>query len=122
MMCVGAIVAFALGEATTGITYILANPSLMMKVLAFGACSAIGQSFIFFVVAEYGPLKNATVTTTRKIFSVLLSIFIKGHALSWVGWLGILIGSAGIIGELIPEKPKNEKPAVQAPGGVQLSN
>merc|ERR1712084_149394 len=99
----GALAALCLGEIATGSAYILANPAILPKVLAFGACSAIGQSFIFFVVSEYGPLKNATVTTTRKIFSVLLSIFLKGHALAPMGWAGIALGSAGIIGELIPE-------------------
>merc|ERR1719297_603750 len=115
MMIVGALAALGLGEIATGTAYLLANPAILPKVLAFGVCSAIGQSFIFFVVSEYGPLKNATVTTTRKIFSVLLSIFINNHPLNWIGWMGILMGSAGIIGELIPEK-KKEAPKVQAPG------
>merc|ERR1712072_641874 len=81
----------------------------MSKIAAFGVCSAIGQSFIFFLVSEYGPLKNATVTTTRKIFSVLLSIFLKGHALAPMGWAGIALGSIAIIGELIPEGAKEEE-------------
>jgi UDP-galactose transporter B1 len=58
MMVVGALAALCLGEFATGIAFILANPAILSKVLAFGACSAIGQSFIFFVVSEYGPLKN----------------------------------------------------------------
>merc|ERR1712039_712273 len=108
MMVVGALAALSMGEFATGSAYILANPAILPKVLAFGACSAIGQSFIFFVVSEYGPLKNATVTTTRKIFSVLLSIFLKGHALAPMGWAGIALGSIAIIGELIPEGGKGE--------------
>merc|ERR1712048_25843 len=109
MMVVAVIAAFALNEVASGSAYIIENPSIMPKVLAFGACSAIGQSFIFFLVSEYGPLKNATVTTTRKIFSVLLSIFLKGHALAPMGWAGIALGALGIIGELIPEGGKDEK-------------
>merc|ERR1712014_521697 len=109
MMVVGALAALCLGEIATGIAFILANPAILPKVLAFGVCSAIGQSFIFFVVSEYGPLKNATVTTTRKIFSVLLSIFLKGHALAPMGWAGIALGSIAIIGELIPEGGKEEE-------------
>merc|ERR1711971_531765 len=104
MFLVGLAVAFALGEVESGCAYISANPTILTKVLLFAACSAVGQSFIFFVVAEYGPLKNATVTTTRKIFSVLLSIFTKGHSLAPIGWAGIVLGSIGIIGELIPDK------------------
>jgi len=122
MFLVGLLVSTLLGETFTGLQFILDNPELINKVLLFGACSALGQSFIFFVVAEYGPLKNATVTTTRKIFSVLLSIFINNHPLNWIGWMGILMGSAGIIGELIPEKKKEAPAKVQAPGGVQLSH
>lgn len=110
MMLVSAAIAGGLGEIQSGMKFILANPEIMNKVLLFAACSAIGQSFIFFVVSEFGPLKNATITTTRKIFSVLLSIFTKGHALSPIGWAGIVVGSCGIIGELIPEKPA-AKPA-----------
>jgi len=49
------------------------------------------------------------VTTTRKIFSVLLSIFLKGHALAPMGWAGIALGSLAIIGELIPEGKKEEE-------------
>merc|ERR1712048_1398586 len=109
MMLVGILVSFCLGEVATGTAFLLANPAILPKVVAFGVCSAIGQSFIFFVVSEYGPLKNATVTTTRKIFSVLLSIFLKGHALAPMGWAGIALGALGIIGELIPEGGKDEK-------------
>merc|ERR1711879_482724 len=121
MFLVGLVVSTLLGETFSGFAFLCENPELVSKVFLFGLCSALGQSFIFFVVAEYGPLKNATVTTTRKIFSVLLSIFINNHPLNWIGWMGIIIGSAGIVGELIPEK-KKETPKIQAPGGVQLSN
>lgn len=111
MFCVGLLVAVALGEATTGFAYMMANPVILSKVLLFAGCSAIGQSFIFFLVAEYGPLKSATVTTTRKIFSVLLSIFTKGHSLSPIGWAGICLGALGIGGELIPEKKEKKDDA-----------
>jgi UDP-galactose transporter B1 len=92
-----------------GIGFIMSNPAIMSKILAFAACSALGQCFIFFVVANFGALKCSTVTTTRKIFSVLWSIFTKGYVLAPLGYFGILVGSLGIIGELIPEKPEQEK-------------
>ena len=43
------------------------------------------------------PLVVTTVTTTRKIFSVLLSILTKGHSLNPQGWAGIALASAGIL-------------------------
>merc|ERR1712107_270450 len=95
MMVVACAVAVFLGEATTGTAFMLANPEILSKVGLFAACSAAGQSFIFFTIATFGPLKVATVTTTRKIFSVLLSIFLKGHQLSPLVWAGVALGSAG---------------------------
>merc|ERR1711972_285659 len=100
----------------TGAAFMIANPEILKKSLLFAACSAVGQSFIFFVVSEYGPLKNATVTTTRKIFSVLLSVFTKGHALSPLGWAGIVLGSLGIVGELT-EKKEDKKVSAKDTNG-----
>jgi drug/metabolite transporter (DMT)-like permease len=42
---------------------------------AFALCSAMGQCFIYYTIAEFSPLLLATVTTTRKIFSTLVSVF-----------------------------------------------
>jgi UDP-galactose transporter B1 len=86
-----------------GIGFIVSNPDIMRKILAVAACSALGQCFIFFVVANFGSLQCSTVTTMRKIFSVLLSIFTKGYMLAPLGWFGFFMAGLGIIPELIPE-------------------
>jgi len=106
MMALAVMVAFAAGEVTPGVAFIAKNPVILTKILLFAACSAVGQSFIFFTIATFGPLKVATVTTTRKIFSVLLSIFLKGHPMSQLGWAGVALGSLGIAGELFPKQEK----------------
>ncbi len=77
------------------------NPEVLSKIIKFALCSAVGQSFIFFTIANFDPLVLSTVTTTRKIFSVLLSIFLKGHSLSMVGWSGIALACGGIMSELV---------------------
>ena len=66
----------------------------------FCACSALGQSFIFFTLANFDPLVVTTVTTTRKIFSVLLDIFVSGHILAPLQWGGVALASLGVLGEL----------------------
>jgi solute carrier family 35 (UDP-galactose transporter), member B1 len=93
-------IAIGLGEFASGIAYCVNNPEIMTKIVKFAICSAIGQSFIFFTIANFDPLVLSTVTTTRKIFSVLLSIFLKGHALSLTGWSGIGLACMGILSEL----------------------
>jgi solute carrier family 35 (UDP-galactose transporter), member B1 len=100
-MCATAIIiAGGLGEVQTGMAYCVANPEIYSKIVKFAICSAVGQSFIFYTIANFDPLVLSTVTTTRKIFSVLLSIFLKGHALSLTGWSGIAMACGGILSEL----------------------
>merc|ERR1712194_267354 len=100
-MCLTAVViAGVLGEIASGGAYLLANPEIMGKIARFAVCSAVGQSFIFYTIANFDPLILSTVTTTCKIFSVLLSIFLKGHSLSLTGWSGIGLSVSGILSEL----------------------
>lgn len=100
-MCLTAVVvALGLGEFTSGLAFCTANPEILSNIVKFALCSAIGQSFIFYTIANFDPLVLSTVTTTRKIFSVLLSIFLKGHSLSSTGWSGIALACGGIVSEL----------------------
>lgn len=100
-MCLtAAVIAGGLGEMPTGFKFCLDNPEIFTKICKFAICSAVGQSFIFYTIASFDPLVLSTVTTTRKVFSVLLSIFLKGHSLSLMGWSGIGLASAGILSEL----------------------
>ena len=100
------VVALVLGEMQSGIKFCTDNPVILEKILKFAVCSAIGQSFIFYTISEFNSLVCTTVTTTRKVFSVLLSIFLNGHQLSPTGWAGIATASAGILSELADDKSK----------------
>jgi UDP-galactose transporter B1 len=100
-MCLTAtLVGLSLGEFTSGLAFTAANPEIVSKIIKFALCSAVGQSFIFYTIANFDPLILTTVTTTRKIFSVLLSIFLKGHSLSGTGWSGIALACGGILSEM----------------------
>ena len=82
----------------------------MVSLLYFSACSAAGQSFIFYTISVFDPLVCSTVTTTRKIFSVLFSIVIYGHSMSAQRWAGVALASLGVLGELQSKfKPKKAK-------------
>jgi len=100
MSVIAAGIALVRGELHTGIDFCLKNPVIMEKIIKFAICSAVGQSFIFYTIANFDPLVCTTVTTTRKVFSVLLSIFTKGHPMSTQGWAGIGLASLGILSEL----------------------
>lgn len=100
MFITAVVIAGALGELNSGLSFCFANAEIFEKILKFAICSAVGQSFIFYTIANFDPLVLSTVTTTRKIFSVLLSILLKGHALSLTGWSGIALACSGILSEL----------------------
>lgn len=92
--------AFVLGEVEPGWKFCKANPEIFKNILMFSLCSAVGQAFIFFTISNFDPLVCTTVTTTRKVFSVLYSILVKGHAMSTQGWVGVGMACLGILAEL----------------------
>jgi len=100
MLLVALCVSTALDQLMSGLAFVAANPDLMVAVARFSACSAIGQSAIFFTMANFDPLVTTTVTTVRKIFSVLLDIVSRGHVLNEIQWSGVAIASLGVLGEL----------------------
>ena len=109
-MCLtAAVIAVLLGEVQSGMAFCGANPEVFSKIIKFALCSAVGQSFIFYTLATFDPLVLSTVTTTRKIFSVILSIFLKGHSLSPMGWSGILLACGGIMSELQAKRKPAKK-------------
>jgi len=109
-MCLTATaIAFALGEFKSGLAFCSSNPEILSKIVRFSLCSAVGQSFIFYTISNFDPLILSTVTTTRKIFSVILSIILKGHSLSITGWSGIALSCAGIVSEMHAKATHSKK-------------
>lgn len=113
MAVTAALFALFLGEFNTGLGFCSQNPVIFEKILKFALCSAVGQSFIFYTISNFDPLVCTTITTTRKVFSVLLSIFINGHQLSPQGWFGIAMASSGILSELQDKGSKGHGPKVE---------
>jgi len=108
MAIIAVVISLFFGEINSGIDFCVKNPIMLEKILKFSVCSAIGQSFIFYTIANFDPLICTTVTTTRKVFSVLLSIFLNGHQLSRDGWFGIGLASLGILSELQDKSSSKE--------------
>ena len=100
MLVVAVAVAIANEDMVNGLEFGMNHPDLLRLIFVFSVFGAAGQSFIFFTIANFDPLVCSTVTTTRKIFSVLLSIWYKGHILNHQGWSGIMLAFIGIVSEL----------------------
>lgn len=84
------------GELITFYSFIQRHPSLIRDIAMFSSLSAVGQLFIFLTVAEFGPLPCSIVTTTRKFFTVLTSVFLFGNKLTETQWIGTVVVFLGL--------------------------
>jgi len=114
----GAVVALVLcvgsGQMQEGIALCQASPDFVWALTLFGLSSSVGQCFIYYTINEFSPLILSTVTTTRKIFSTVYSVFRSpDNSLNQEQWMGCMLVFAGILGEMVAKqlshKPKEEK-------------
>ncbi|KAK9318170.1 UAA transporter [Lipomyces starkeyi] len=76
-------------------------PQVLYDILSFSVCGAIGQVFIFFTLSKFGSLTLVTVTVTRKMMSMLLSVVWFSHKLTVGQWAGVLMVFGGVGGEAL---------------------
>lgn len=73
------------------IRFITAHPSALAPLAAYAALGGLGQIFIFETISHFGSLTLVTITVTRKLFTMLLSVFVFGHQLSQGQWAGVAV-------------------------------
>lgn len=64
------------GEATRAVSFIMKYPNVIVDIMSFSLVSALGQNFIYYTIRNFSALTVTTITTTRKMLTVLLSIYI----------------------------------------------
>ena len=69
-------------ELGVGIRFFIDNPKCLWLGIQFGLCSSVGQLFILYTVRHFPPLVLSTITTTRKFFSILLSVLFMGNEIN----------------------------------------
>ncbi len=74
-------------QLTNSFKFISDHPMVIRDILLFCICGALGQIFIFLTIEHYGSLLLVTVTVTRKLFTILLSLFWFDHRLNGSQWL-----------------------------------
>jgi UDP-galactose transporter B1 len=83
-------------ELATALSFIATYPAVLKDILGFSLAGALGQLFIFDTLQHYGSLTLVTVTVTRKLFTMLLSVLVYRHALNWGQWAGVGLVFAAI--------------------------
>jgi len=109
---VAAVLAIATGQLTEGIAFCGRNPEVMNAMLIYSLSSAVGQNFIYYTITQFNPLVLTTVTTTRKIFSTLYSVFRNpANSLSEMQWGGCGLVFAGLLLDVVAKYSPGKKPA-----------
>ncbi|KAK8820378.1 hypothetical protein WA577_006442, partial [Blastocystis sp. JDR] len=85
-----------LQELKPGLTFLLKNRVCLGYAVLFGVCSSVGQMFILYTVRHFPPLVLSTITTTRKFFSILLSVLFMGNEINVWQWCGVVLVFFGI--------------------------
>eukprot|EP01041_Mallomonas_annulata_P011631 gene11631-24356_t len=91
----------ATGQIYDGVIYCLHNPEVVKYLIIASITSALGQNFIFYTISNFNSLVLATVTTTRKFFTILVSVFFFGHELKQHQWVAVGMVFAGLSLELV---------------------
>lgn len=95
------------GEAFKFISFVSLYPEIIVYLVGFAFVGALGQVFIFYMVADFGPLPCSVVTTTRKFFTVLTSVIIFGNVLLPRQWLGAVLVFTGLFLDMFYSKGKS---------------
>ena len=104
-------------ELSSAFAFVRAHPAIGNDILLFCLCGAVGQIFIYYTLSHFSSLLLVTVTVTRKMLTMMLSVLWFGHRLSGLQWVGVglVFGGVGAEGwiarreKAAKEKAKREK-------------
>jgi len=110
------------GEFGAALAFMARHPAVWRDVLGFAICGAVGQVFIFYTLAAFSSLLLVTVTVTRKMLTMILSVVWFGHRLSGMQWLGVglvfgAVGAEGVMNRI--EKAAKSKAPVSGSGSAK---
>ncbi|EKM51477.1 uncharacterized protein PHACADRAFT_176908 [Phanerochaete carnosa HHB-10118-sp] len=83
-------------ELEGALAFIRDHPSIVVPLVQFSVTGALGQLFIFETLQHFGSLTLVTITLTRKLFTMLLSVVVYNHKLTPGQWAGTAVVFAGI--------------------------
>lgn len=106
---------FLTGELQAGIDYCWRHPDTLSDILLFSVASAAGQNFIFMTLHGFNALVLATVTTTRKFFTILLSVVLFNNRLAPMQWAAVAMVFAGLVWD-VAMKTGRKKGHAASPG------
>lgn len=103
------------GSLLESVKFMLAYPEVFWHVIGIGLLQVVGQISVYYIVGNFKQHIFPLVATTRKILTVILSIFIFNHDVNLNQWIAILIVFSGMFYELYEELSNEKKKDNQSP-------
>jgi UDP-galactose transporter B1 len=115
---VAGVLALLSGHLSNGVAFCMKHSEVMSAIFWYSLASALGQTFVYYTITQFSPLLLTTVTTTRKIFSTLYSVFRNpANSLNSMQWGGCGLVFLGLAIDIVAAKMKSSsKPAAKAAG------
>lgn len=79
------------------IIFISEHPSSLKDVISFALCGSMGQIFVFQTLEGWGSIVLVTITVTRKLFTILLSLWIFRHPITNTQITSLVIVSSALV-------------------------
>ena len=99
-LILGVIMMNGTSEAMRALNAFMLVPEIRMDIFWFCVCASVGQLLIFSVMKEYGSLVWITVSITRKLMTILLSVIVFNHSINQYQWLGVVLAFLGMVLEI----------------------
>jgi UDP-galactose transporter B1 len=95
------------GELAEALGFMRRHPGVWSDVLGFAVCGAVGQVFIFYTLSTFSSLALVTITVTRKMLTMILSVVCFGHRLGGKQWAGVGLVFGGVGAEAVVNRREN---------------
>jgi UDP-galactose transporter B1 len=97
-------VALVSGQFLGFIEFVKAHPAVITDLVLLALLGTLGQIFIFYTISNFSPLILSIITTTRKFFTVLVSIVMYNHPINTLQWASIALVFIGVFIEMLGGK------------------
>ena len=89
-----------------GMALLQFDPNIVFILIQLNALAMLGQIFVFLTIQHFSPLMCTTITTIRKFFTILVSVYKFGHVFSKIQWYSIAMVFSGLFLEIREKKVK----------------
>lgn len=96
-------------ELSQALSFAHKYPRLLPDVFLFGLCGALGQIFVFYTLQHFGSLLLTTLTVTRKLFTIMISLLWFDHNLASIQYLCVLLVFIALVLEAIIGRSSKHK-------------